>query len=146
MLTSEQLWFVGAVSISNRTSAVFWPVGSYPVKEESLRQFDLADSLLKSMCGWERAGEKIGGEKDVNVLARVNKAKQAKDAQTTSLQNKADAPNAAKKAPAVPRLSAPPRPPELPVAAQSPRSNNPHAQPVQSGNVQNDVKKALQGP
>ena len=146
MLTSEQLWFVGAVSISNKTSAVFWPVGSYPVKEESLRQFDLADSLLKDLPDRRtRAGEKIGGEKEVNVLARVNKAKQAKDAQT-SLQNKADAPNAAKKAPAVPKLSAPPRPPELPVAAQSPGPIIPTPKPVQSGNVQNDVKKALQGP
>ena len=79
------------------------------------------------------------------MLARVNKAKQAKDAQT-SLQNKADAPNAAKKAPAAPRLSAPPRPPELPVAAQSPGPIIPTPKPVQSGNVKNDVKKALQGP
>jgi hypothetical protein len=146
MLTSEQLWFVGAISLSNKTSAVFWPVGSYPVKEESLRQFDLTDSLLKDLPDRRtKAGEKIGGEKGVNVLARVNKAKQAKDAGTNP-QNKTDALNAAKQAPAVPKGSAPPRPPELPVTAQSPGPISPASKPPQSGNVQKDVKKALQGP
>ena len=142
MLTSEQLWFIGAVSISNKTSAVFWPVGSYPVKEESLRQFELTDHLLNDLPDRKtKAGEKIGGESDVNVLARINKAKLAKDAES-NLQKKTDELNAGKK---VPRLSSPPQAPELPPSAQSSGQMN-SPKPLQSGNVEKDVKKALQDP
>jgi hypothetical protein len=142
MLTSEQLWFIGAVSISNKTSAVFWPVGSYPVKEESLRQFELTDHLLNDLPDRKtKAGEKIGGESDVNVLARINKAKLAKELQS-NLQKKTDELNAGKK---VPRLSSPPQAPELPPSAQSSGQMN-SPKPLQSGNVEKDVKKALQDP
>jgi hypothetical protein len=142
MLTSEQLWFIGAVSISNKTSAVFWPVGSYPVKEESLRQFELTDHLLNDLPDRKtKAGEKIGGESDVNVLARINKAKLAKELQS-NLQKKTDELNAGKK---VPRLSSPPQAPELPTSAQSSGQMN-SPKPLQSGNVEKDVKKALQDP
>ena len=136
MLTSEQLWFIGAVSISNKTSAIFWPVGSYPVKEESLRQFELTDHLLNDLPDRKtKAGEKIGGESDVNVLARINKAKLAKELQS-NLQKKTDELNAGKK---VPRLSSPPQAPELPTSAQSSGQMN-SPKPLQSGNVEGREK------
>jgi hypothetical protein len=145
MLTSEQLWFIGAVTITNKTSAVFWPVGSYPVKEETLRQFDLTDGILKDLPDRKtKAGEKLGGEKDVNVLARVNKAKLMKDAQNRINESLLD-----KKAP---KLSSPPQAPELPKTppAATPGPLKPPAKPLPSalpsGNVENDVRKALQSP
>ena len=116
-LTSEQLWFVGAISVSNRLTAVFWPYGSYPVKEEALKQFDLVDGTLKDIPMRRNAlGEKIGGNKGINVLARITKAKLLREAQAPETNSVVKA-----------------------TPAPMPKTNAP------SGNITKDVECALKG-
>jgi hypothetical protein len=123
MLINEQLWFIGAVAISNKMTAVFWPYGAYPVREETLQLYDLEDPMLKDLAiRRTKAGEKIGGEKGVNVLARVAKAKLIREQHSQE-----NHPSAGNGPPAKPTLFPPP-----PAVHKS-------------GNVTKDVQRALQG-
>jgi hypothetical protein len=71
-LTSEQLWFLGIVVTTNKQAlAIFWPYGSYPIKEDSLRQFEIQDRLKDLPIRVTKAGEKIGGSgRPVTVLSK----------------------------------------------------------------------------
>lgn len=61
-LTSEQLWFLGVIANTNgQAVAIFWPYGSYPVTDDSLRQFEIRDRLKDLPNRVTKAGEKIGG-------------------------------------------------------------------------------------
>ena len=73
-LTSEQLWFLGVVVGTNKQAvAVFWPYGSYPVKEDSLRLFDIQDRLKELPIRVTKGGEKIGGSgRPITVLSKRN--------------------------------------------------------------------------
>jgi len=84
-LTSEQLWFLGVVANTNKqVVAVFWPYGSYPIKEDSLRQFEIQDRLKDLPIRVTKAGEKIGGSgRPVTVISKP-KSKPISAAPTTS--------------------------------------------------------------
>lgn len=82
VLTSEQLWFIGAATTTNgNLVAIFWPAGSYPAKLESLRMFDLKDKQLDDLkIRVTPRGEKISTSKDVDLLARVTRYQKEKEA------------------------------------------------------------------
>lgn len=82
VLTSEQLWFVGAATTTNGALvAIFWPAGAYPAKLENLRMFDLKDKDLDDLkIRITPRGEKISTSKDVDLLARVTRYQKEKEA------------------------------------------------------------------
>lgn len=82
ILANEQLWFIGILTTTNHQhAAVFWPYGPYPVKEESLRQFEIADALKDMPIRVTKFGEKIGGRGGrVPLLAKPRKTPEATDA------------------------------------------------------------------
>jgi hypothetical protein len=131
-LLNSQLWFVGAVEISNKMNAVFWPASTYPVHEESLQLYELTDPILKDLTIKEtQRGEKIGGEKDANYLARLKKAKALHEAK----RNMA-APG---------KMGPSPMHGKPPGTAPAGGGATPGMTP-RTGNVANDVRKTLQGP
>lgn len=67
-LGNETLWFLGCYATSNRTVAVFWPMSSYPVKEETLKSYDVADTLDTIHSRKTIRGEKIASTTPLTLL------------------------------------------------------------------------------
>src|SRR5208282_6533399 len=109
-----------------------WPASTYPVHEESLQLYELTDPILKDLTIKEtQRGEKIGGEKDANYLARLKKAKALHEAKRN--------------------MAAPGKMGPSPMHGKPPGTGpagggaTPGMTP-RTGNVANDVRKTLQGP
>jgi hypothetical protein len=139
-LLNSQLWFVGAVEISNKMNAVFWPSSTYPVHEESLQFYELTDPILKNLTIKEtQQGEKIGGEKDANYLARLKKAKALRDAKGNMAAPGKMAPGKPTAMPGKPTVPAP-------ITGWTFGGGATPGMTPKTGNVANDVRKTLQGP
>ena len=72
-LGNDTLWFLGCYATSNKTVAVFWPMGSYPAKEESLKTYDVVDNLDSLHIRKTLRGEKIATSIPLSLVPSARK-------------------------------------------------------------------------
>jgi hypothetical protein len=140
VLTSEQLWFLGVVTQSNNTVAVFWPAGGYPAQEASLRKYELLDKEFRNLpVRRTNRGEKIGGSQGLNTLARVNKTKHRQIEKKPEPARQ----SARQSAPPSTPQNQPTKPVPIEPGALIQPNDAPGSKPTLSGNPLGDVRDAL---